>query len=81
MDMLFFLQTKFLRPPFFPLLLLIAVKSSPETLFCNQSAHSGSYNYATSSVQLTAPKQSSSEKGSRSHFDNAYRGVQMIVRS
>lgn len=59
------------HPPFFPLLSIIAVKSFPETLFCNQSAHSGSYNYPTSSVQLTAPKQSSSEMGTCFYFDNA----------
>lgn len=76
-----FCQKKVPHPPFFPLLFPIAVKSFPETLFCNQSAHSGSYNYPTSSVQLTAPKQSSSEMGTCFYFDNACWGVQLIVRS
>lgn len=64
-----------------PLLFLIAVKFFPETLFCNQSAHSGSYNYSTSSVQLTAPEQSSSENGTHFYFDNGCRGVQLIARN
>lgn len=55
------------HPAFSPLLFLIAVKSFPETLFCNQSAHSGCYNYSTSSAQLAALKQSGSEeRGARS---------------
>lgn len=66
-----FAKKKVPHPPFFPLLFPIAVKSFPETLFCNQSAHSDSYNYPTSSVQLTAPKQSSSEMGTCFYFDNA----------
>lgn len=75
MGMLFFLQTKFLISILFPCCFFIAVKSFPDTLFCNQSAHSGSYNYPASSVQLSAPKQSCSEGegvGPHSYFDNAY---------
>lgn len=68
-------------PPLFPLLFLIATESFPETLFCNQSAHSGSYNYSTSSVQLTAPEQSSTENGTHFYFDNGCWGVQLIVMS
>lgn len=59
----------------------IAAKSFPETLICNQSVHSGSYNYTSSSAQLAAPKQNSSEKRTHFYFDNACRGVQLIVRS
>lgn len=54
----------------FTLLFRIAIKFFPETVFCNQSTHSGSYNYSTSSVQLTAPEQSSSENGTHFYFDN-----------
>ena len=52
------LSENFLRLSSFSCCFLLQQNSSPETLFCNQSAHSGSYNYSTSSAPLTAPEQS-----------------------
>lgn len=67
--------------PFSFLLLLIAINCFPETLLCNQSTHCGSYNYSTSSVQLTAPEQSYSENRTHFYFDNGCWGVQLIAQS
>lgn len=67
--------------PFSLPLLLIAINCFPETLLCNQSTHCGSYNYSTSSVQLTAPEQSCSENRTHFYFDNGCWGVQLIAQS
>lgn len=76
-----FLPRKFPLLHSFPHAVSYCYKIFSETLLCNQSAHSDSYNYSTSSVQLTAPEQSSSENGTHFYFDNGCRGVQLIVRS
>lgn len=62
-------------------LFLIATNVLPETLVCIQSVHTGSYNFSSSTVQLTAPEQSFIEERTHFYFGKEYRGVQLFALS
>lgn len=71
---------KFILFPWFSCCFLITPTFFPATPFCNQRSHSGSYNYSTSSVQLTAPEQSCGKNGSHLQRHTGCRREEPIVR-